>query len=506
MRANVIIPMIILVCVLGIALGIKKVLMTAALSEKVRVAFDFSSSVVPRVDPAAINSFSQGVLVDNIYSRLVEFDRQGRIQSGIASSFYWKENSLIFTFAEKVRTASGHYIDANDAAVSLRRLLKLGSNTHIDLRLFLCEIETAAEVFKDCPAIRVEEGRLVITLSTPKYKPFLVQTLAAIDFGIIPQSEIDRNSLEILSTRETSGAYHIAETSERRWVLKKNNHYNITESSPGEVHLLSIKDKSAWDQLIDDEVDVVTTSHNLTSVTLKKIEKLKDLEVSSTLNIKLFFVKFSPAALKDFSAKQRYWVARQFRELMMVKYPLPIGAQPSNQFFLEVGFGHLSTIQLKEIEDLMRYVAEVSFSRKMSFYIYEAMKDVFSVFKEIKELDAQETPLFPFMQKPEDRLDVFMGTTDTAYEENLSVLGYNFTQGTFGLTAAEGEQWMTKYVETVDESRRLELIQNLHYEMLKRGVTIPLFKAPYTAVAKNGFIVNLYPLYAGTYFSEIHKK
>ncbi|MEN0058177.1 MAG: hypothetical protein AAGB31_05035 [Bdellovibrio sp.] len=470
----------------------------------VRIAFDISENSTPNIDPASIRSISQGILSDNLYSRLVEFDLSGQIQAGITSKFYWHKNSLIFEFTDKVKTASGKVIDAEDAAISLRRLLKLGSNTHIDLKLFLCEIQSIDDVFKDCEAVKVENQKLILTLKDENLKPFLVPALASIDFGIIPKQQISRDDLSILSLSETSGTYFLHQKTINKWVLKPNTHYGIKATSPKEIHLININQgKGGWDLFVDNEVDVVSTLHTLTDEIHKKITVIPDIKISKTMDLKLFFIKFSPKALLDFSESQRLWMGNKFQSLMSKEYPLPLEAKLTSQFFLDVGFGHLTPEQEEYIKDLRKNANPGRLPRKFTFYFYNSLSQTFNVFRKIEELEIKETDLFPFMQPPEERLDVFMGTTDTAYEESLALLGYNFTQGSFGLNAEEGSRWMKKFMSLESSRERIALTQQLHFDMLKRGVTIPLFKAPYTAAARNGFSVKLSPLFATTHFSEI---
>lgn len=474
--------------------------------ESIRIAYDISSASIPKVDPAEVRSFPQGLLIDNLYSKLVEYDANGNLQAGVASKFYWEENILIFEFKNRAKTISGKFVDEIDAAVSLRRLLKLGNTTHVNLRLFLCEINSVSEVFQDCDAIKTQPGKLIIALKDPSFKPFLLQALASIDFGIVPLSAISKNDLSILNNEQTSGPYYLSEKLDDRWVLKANEHYRITAESPREVVLKSIEKKDTWDLFTDSEVDIVTTDNSLNATTYQKIMTIPNVEISKTLGIKLFFITFSPKAMKDFTAKQRRYIGNQFRKVMQRKYPLPLDSTPTTQFFLDLGFGNLSKPQAEELESLSSENEVEKFDRKLTFYMYNSMLDTFSVFREIPELDPIETEEYPFMQHPKDRLDVFMATTDTDIEESLDFLGYNFTQYTFGMTEEQGAAWTREYMAMREKSDRLSKIQALHFNMLKNAVTIPLFKAPYTAVARNGFVINLSPISASTQFSRISKK
>lgn len=94
----------------------------------VRIGYGLDKRSIPNLDPAKITSFMQGALLPNLYSGLIEYDLNGNLQSGIATKFYWVGPKLVFEFGSKVKTKAGHFINAADAAASIRRILKLGSS------------------------------------------------------------------------------------------------------------------------------------------------------------------------------------------------------------------------------------------------------------------------------------------------------------------------------------------------------------------------------------------
>lgn len=474
--------------------------------DQVRIGATLNETTVPIVDPAVVQSSYQSLLVNNLFSRLAEYDNDGQIQAGVSTKFYWKNNSLIFEFGKKVKTASGHFINANDAAVTIRRLIKLDSTTQVNLKLFLCDIRSTEEVFKGCDAIKVENDKLILTPTNLKFKPYLLKALTSISFGIIPAQQIDKNTLAILSLKETSGPYYLEYKDSKRWILKPNDHFYVSNTAPREVILLNLEANEIWDHFIENKIDVVTTLNSVDTEVLEKIKSVPDLQISETIGIKLFFIKFSPKALIDFTPEQRLYLGERFRSIMKDRYNLPINHKPTNQFFSDVGHGHLSPEQELKISNLRQNAKPGEFRRKAKFYLYKSLEKKLSPFKEILEVEPVLTDQRAYMQKPEERLDVFTGTTDSAYEESLGLLSYNFSQGTFGLNDTQAAEWMKKYVDTEDEQKRFSMIQDLHYKTLENGITVPLFKAPYTAVARNHFKVNLSKIFASTQFWDIIKQ
>ncbi len=473
---------------------------------QVRVGVGLHESVVAKVDPAQVQSANQALLVTNLFSKLVEYDKFGQLQAGISTKFYWQDHSLIFEFGQKVKTFSGHAIDANDAAVSIRRLIKLDSSIHVNLKVLLCDIKNIEEVFSDCDAVKVQDKKLVITPKDPKFKHFLLKALTASDFGIVPALQIDKTTLDIVSLKETSGAYYLDSRDDKQWVLKANAHYRINETTPKEVILVNLAPNDIWNAFVENKIDVVTTISPVDADVLKQIKSVPDVSMATTMDLKLYFIKFSPKALRDFTAEQRLYLGERFREVMKEKYTLPISSKETNQIFSDVGYGHLSQEQEAQINSLRAHAKAGVFKRKPQFYFYRSVANKYAPFKDISEIDPVLTDQRPYMQKPEDRLDLFFGATDSAYEESLALIGSNFTQGSFGTTDSEAAEWMKKYIDTDDESKRLSMLQDLHFKALENGVTVPLFKAPYTAVARNHFKVNQSKLFASTAFWNIIKE
>lgn len=495
-----------LISIILLAVGVK-ILSKQQEIKSVRIAYGLSGLTTEDIDPAKIEVIQQALLIDNLYGHLVEYDDNGALQAGIAETFYWRGNSLVFEFSKKVKTQSGRYIDANDAAASIRRALKLGQTTHSDLSYFLCPNLESNRATSACEAVTIEGNKLVLNLKDEKFKPFVLQTMAADDYVIVPEDAIEKNSLKIKDFKQTSGPYYLESAAEDKWILKKNSeHYALLANSPSEVILVNTDPKSASDLFIDDEVDIITTLNNLTKKKFSEIEaKVPDLHLSKTMDIKLFYMQFSPKAQKELSLKNRVSLAGKFRQLMDQKYSLPIFANPTNRFFLDQSSGKLSNDQVAKLDPFLRQSADTPFVKKVTFYFYKSLAHLFNIFREIPEIDPIEVDHLPFSQKLEDRLDLFLATTDTSYGENLSLLNYNFTQGTFGLNKDQGNAWLDKYISLQDPEERSQLLQSLHFDSLTNGVIFPLYKAPYTAIGRNGFRIRLSPIYASTHFWKIEK-
>lgn len=494
--------------VLGVSIGVYLKMHTRAKIDEVRIAYTIAALDESSLDPASIEMIDQALLIDNIYSHLVQCDDEGNIQAGIAKKFYWEGDTLVFEFDKKVKSVDGHYIDAQDAAISIRRVLSLGTTTHSDLSFFLCRSSQNKDPFSDCEAVRVENQKLYLKVKDLRYKPFLLTSLTSDDFVIIPKSVIDPKTLKILNTRVTSGPYYIDSINGTNWILKANvGHYDLTEKSPKKVTLVSTEGTTATDLFLQDRVDLLSTLNNIPQEKFDEIKsKIDDVVLTKTLGIKLYYLQFSPISQKKTTKEDRAFLAKKFRKLMKAKYSLPIFAEETNRFFLDQSFGKLSSSQEHDLSKYLDSGMSYQAKEKVSFYFYNSLEKLFKVFREIEEIDPVETDEYPFSQPIEKRLDLFLATTDTAYEESMSLLGYNFTQGTFGLDRTQGNVWLQKYLGLQEASERATLLQELQFTALSEGILFPLFKTPYTSIGRNGFSMKLSPLYASSHFWKIERR
>ena len=474
---------------------------------EVRVAYALDTGSIPVLDPAKITSFHQSILLMNLYSGLIEYDLNGNLQSGIASKFYWDGLRLVFEFGHKVKTKSGHYIDAEDAAASIRRVLKLGSSTHTNLKYFLCNFQETDDVFKNCESIYVEDGKLIVQIQNEKHKPFVISTLAAGDLAVVPKSVIDRKSLAIIDNTETSGPYFLKSLG-KEWELQQNpEHFQLSSGSPFIVKLIDVGSRRAGELLLENQVDILPTGINIPPVLYNKMrDEIPDFKSFETLPIKLYIVQFSFPGVRKTTVRQRFHIASQFRKILGTEYPLPIHSSPTYEFFLANGHGQLTQNQYQEILNNFNTDESEASDYKPSFYFYKNLSHAFSVFKKIEEIRPIETDRFPPNEPLDERLDLFIGTTDISFKEDLSLLGYNFNQGTFGYDEKQGEAWLAKYMAEESKEKRAEMARDLQFEGLKNGVIFPMFKAPYTVMARNGFSISMSPIFATTNFWRITKE
>ena len=126
--------------------------MTLANENTVRISFPYNQQnfLIENTDPAKIYSISDWDFSLNLYSRLVSFNAKGELVSGLAKKFYWKDDVAHFEIREDFQTIDGKTITPEDVVFSLKRLIKLNSNTHGKLENIICDFKQTDDINKSC--------------------------------------------------------------------------------------------------------------------------------------------------------------------------------------------------------------------------------------------------------------------------------------------------------------------------------------------------------------------
>ena len=474
----------------------------------VRIGYYFDYVGIKDIDPANIKAFEPAQILNNIYSRLIEYDQNGSIQTGICSHFYFEKDYLVFEFDKKVKTQGGHYIDAEDAAVSIRRLLKLKTGTHSSIELILGMKHVQDDIFQNWDEIFTKEGKLYIQAKDFSHRPYLVASFATGDLAIVPKSSINPANLEITNHLETSGPYFLQKITKsanfEEWVLQKNSqHYNHLESTPTIVKLIDKKNPTAFKLLVDNEIDIIPSSINLYVNNLEEIKDIKGLNISKTLNIKLTYAQYSKDALVKFSREERNNVVQKIIK-MYGEIPSKYLMERTPTFFQDQAFGKLTENEIKDIEALNLKSQALSLKDKITFRYLLFFKKKFDkyIHNEIPELGLVAVDNSNYKV---DNTDLSISDTDTAFEESLPLIHYNFKMGTFGDVGGDQDKWLEDYMALETNELKAQKIHDLHLSALRDGVIFPMFKSPYTSIGRNGFVLPLSPIFASSYFWKIKK-
>ena len=161
-----------------------------------RVAFP-SANTVDKYEPTGIQFDFEYIFLENVFSPLVEMNKDGHVEPGVAEQIDWLGNELKLTIRSSLKTISGQKITTDDVVFSLKRLLVLSGNTHGNFKDIVCPGVDLKSVEDDCDGIRKDDEAVYIRAKGGT--AFLLPMLSSIDFAIIPRSSVDPQTLKIIN-------------------------------------------------------------------------------------------------------------------------------------------------------------------------------------------------------------------------------------------------------------------------------------------------------------------
>ncbi len=471
------------------------------------MAYEISST--KDLDPATIVTAQQYNLLRNLYGRLVDYDANSQLISGIAESFVTQANSVTFTFGEKAKTIDGHIITARDAEVSLKRIIMKGRSGHGDIRRLICPEARLKNLDDPCKGIKSIENKLILTVEKSYYLPLLLEVLESADFSIIPETNIDKTngSLKDQTHRNTSGPYYADFNFQTNsYSLKANpHHYLFNIDMPQEVKLIPESAQNQYLEFINGKIDLLPTTSMFSGVDAKKIIDSDEYEIHETLPLKVMSVHFSPRAMRDFTPAQRLSAAIAIGKAFEKLSPLSNG-KPALQFFQPTSEGSLNSSQLKEIQSMRENGGDSNLPKPMEYAPQkQQLEDYRKELLNYSKLRAISRKAPPYNLAPDERPDIYGVVNDSAWTEDLNLLGYNFQVGTFELPNLDNDKWFADYIATEDRAERIKKLNALHFELLRTVSMFPVQVAPYYAAIKKPWRLNQFKTAAGTRLWLIRK-
>jgi hypothetical protein len=479
-------------------------------SKVLRVAYPIFSSVTS-IDPAHVSTANEASLVRNIYSRLVEYSNDGKLVGGVAESFEWRGDEIRLPIRKNLKTIDGWQVTARDVEISLKRLLIKQSNTHGDLANFLCPGARLEKLNDECRGIRVDGNTVILIPADESKKTFLLPLLASLDFSIIPEMALSRTGrgLEIADFRNTSGPYYVERDDIKgSYLLRANpSHYRYSLEMPQSIQIVSTRHEEMIPRFESGEVDLIPTVDSPRySDILKLRERVPESDLHQTLPIKIWAVMYSRRAQSELSDEQRIYLGKKIRAVYLNTFA-DVGINPTLEFFPVLGDGSLSSEQRDALMNVYSKDDRPVFKRKIIFGAPPSNVDrVRRAFIGIPEVEVVEIrkALWELPENEQPDLGIFY--TDSAFYEDISLISYNAEIGTFGMSRGEGVKWLNQYMATSEKLDRLELLRRLHFDILKRGLIIPLGAAPYYALVKSPWKFDTSKFYAGMSLWQIKRQ
>lgn len=456
-------------------------------------------------DPAEINDSNQAILIENIFGKLLYFDDKGNYIPDIPNRFYINDSELHFVFDGNSKTNLGRPITPRDFEYSFKRSMILSKNTHANLKEFICDGEELNSLEDKCEGLVSTADKLILKVKNKAYIPFLLQVLASVDFvALHSESYEHKYPFKIISVSETTGPYYIEKYDTQGRTIQmvlKSNRYNkfISKDSLDTVHLIDLGNFKL-DQLIqNEEIDVIPTNISVSEKTIEKFAK--NWNLYQTNAILTGYLRVSKTALSKFSTSELFYVADKIKKKMFEKFPLPIGAKETYQYFQESGVQNVNKLDLEKYKLSRSKVVKPK--NKIEFLAYEGLRSKFEIFSEIEEINLNWIDYSPISSDESIWGDMHLLYVDSSFNEDLTLTTYNFSVGTFDYSKDKAYEWRKNYMNKENFFDRIRMVNDLQMEMLEKGKVIPLFVAPYSVLTKKGLAADINKLVASTYFWQI---
>ncbi|OGR46077.1 MAG: hypothetical protein A2X37_06195 [Elusimicrobia bacterium GWA2_66_18] len=479
------------------------------LKTKLSIAFPPAGSA-SSYDPMRIHLAYEYVFLANIYSPLVEYSADGRLVSAIAERFEWTGNEARFTIRENLKTIDGRAIDAYDAEAMFKRVLILGGNTHGNLASMLCPGQSLKTLADPCPGMQVRENGRVLTILFEKPMPFFFPMLTAIDFAVIPRDALDPKTLAIRDYRNTSGPYYVEKDSPQGNIeLSANpNHFHYSPKMPQELilHPVPLNSKKSSLQLMSEgTVDVVPEVG--TDPQEDKIEYAAahpDVTLHTTLPICFYGVIFTQKGMKRLDLNQRIAIGMALKKLFLKQHAGRAGFEAADQIFPFSGEGALATEQVKTLTQKWE-------DSRGDQAITEPLS-IWNIIKSFNGDDPEVHKAFPnshiqyirkvpglvdYKKEGLDEPDVFLTRTDMSFLEDIGLLSYYSHMDFFSLRGKKAADWLSRYMEVPDKSKRIPMLRDLHYQTLSDAYVIPIAFSPYATIIRKPWAPHLSKMHAG---------
>lgn len=475
-----------------------------------KVAFH-TESPINHFDPADIQTAAQANILRALYSPLLGRDSDGNIIPAIAESYEWITPQRIhFKIREGFHTVDGKLVTAEDAYMSFKRLLIRESNSHGQLRSFLCEGYNAKD--DKCPGLSFQNDILEIIIEDKNKAPFFLSLITSVDFSIIPKDSIDWKSkdLKIVDYRNTSGPFYLFKDDPGgEFIFKANPESFLTNvRTPSEIHFIHTEKSKSIEMIKNGTIDLITTFDPADVNLVHELAQTSEYNVHKTTPLDLNFLRFTPTKFKEISREERLQIAHYIKSRML-KHPFfSKNMTPTEEFFASFGEGGLNEENKNIIAAMWEKEKgkDPSF-RKIKISVWKEQIDVYrDIFKDSKLVE-----FIPYTVDPEfktgEQEDAYILPADTGFYENISLLSYYLTSSNItSMNRDEGISWIENYMKIEDKEARLKKLKDLHFEILYNAYVVPISVSSYIAIARKPWNPKFYKYFAGSPLWMIEKE
>lgn len=253
---------------------------------------------ITTADPAQSFEFTGMEMTRNIYSKLVNYDPldlDAGYQPDLATSWDVSEDgkTITFTMREGVTFHSGNPVTADDAAYSLRRVIKLNKTPAFILTQFGFTPENVDEM------IRVEDGKLVITTDQKYATSFVLNCLTAGVGAIVDMKTVEANAVDgdmgnawLATNSAGSGPYSLTNWKPNEsYSLQSNPNYYGGAPAMERVVTRHVQESASQRLLL--EAGDIDVARNLNPEDMAAVEGSADLNMYAALSGQLMYFSMS---------------------------------------------------------------------------------------------------------------------------------------------------------------------------------------------------------------------
>ena len=309
------------------------------MNQKLRIGYEYNGNP-SKLDPARIVDIAQSNLIENIYSRIIDYDINNNIVCVLCEKFWVENDKLFIKFKDSILTSKGDNLGALDARATLQRLLELDNNTHGNLKNYIDH--------KNGDSILVEDNVLIIKLLSSHFSQFLIPLLATMDFSILPIKAIEHfKKYGVLDFTNTSGPYSVLNVVEKGAItLKANENHPLFEKDMfSTIEVIPVVYGEGIDDFLAGKIDVLDVTYYPGLPQYENLfnQKVKKFNTHKTSLINLLLLNFSSDSAKTLSPEQKFNAAKIIADTTLSFKKYGYGLEQVFEFFQANGTGHLSS-------------------------------------------------------------------------------------------------------------------------------------------------------------------
>jgi hypothetical protein len=447
-------------------------------------------------DPADIVVTADYEIVHNLHGRLVKLNNDQKIEGMLAAKIEVKDENIRF-FLKKVKTKNGFVLDPEDVKASFDRLLKLNKNTHFKLTNILSS--------SDPISVDPESKSVVFKLKNKKLSGDFLNILATADFSIIPKKCIDDKTLKIVNLEDTFGLYRLEQpvpknADFRFRLLANKDHPDFHPQNPEILEFYSATGTNTAIELFKSKkVDWIPMTGRVDKLLLAEFinENSDQVNYSKTLPFQLVRIQFTKRGIKELAPSRRVAIAEKFRKHYAYRYQKYKDVSMTEQLIPRGGLGELRTtelLQLKEKDSEILKNQPPETGKEVLIASTEVFAPEVDLIKknhlpDLKIKKVNRPPILPSEQGLSvDDPHLFISNIDTAFNEDITLIGYAFTTQFFYLPdVKEQEKWINQFMLEGSLGRE-KMIHDIHLKTIESKTIFPILAMPYYSVVRKPLI------------------